>query len=146
MKKYRKLVGLFALMFTPGLSVADWNEKRHGYHEHKWGGGSQKRYQYERHDSWDDRYWDNYRKPMSSGNSFWYGVKSGRLSDREVRDLREAQWELRQKEREYWSDGSLSRREQEDLWDSYRDYRKELNHNLNDGEWRPKYRYRLPRF
>ena len=69
-------------------------------------------------------------------NAFWYGIKSGRLSNNEVRDLRRDQFELQRKERTYWSDGYLSRNEREDLKDTRQDFYDDLRHELKDGERR----------
>lgn len=64
------------------------------------------------------------------------GIRSGALSRDEVRDIREDQRDIREKEQRYWSDGWLSPRERKDLRGDYRDLNKDIRHNLNDGERR----------
>ena len=62
------------------------------------------------------------------------GVQSGELSRAEVRDIREEQRDIREKEQRYYSDGRLSNREWNDLRGDYKDFDKDIRHNLNDGE------------
>ena len=64
------------------------------------------------------------------------GIHSGRLSNREVSDLREDQRDIRRKEMEYRSDGYLSSKERKDLAGDYREFREDLDHEMNDGERR----------
>ena len=64
------------------------------------------------------------------------GVQSGALSRAEVRDLREHQRLVRQKEAYYWSDGRLSFRERQQLTQDYLRLRHDLEHQLRDGERR----------
>ncbi|MFN8392519.1 MAG: hypothetical protein U0136_19655 [Bdellovibrionota bacterium] len=82
----------------------------------------------------------NYRpQPQYDGyfsNVIRSGYRSGELSPREVRELRESEQDLERKRAAYLRDGWLSNREREDLRDDYKDLRKELNHELHDGEHR----------
>lgn len=86
----------------------------------------------------------NYSRPTSYWNSgtnlnsagLWQGVRSGRLSDREVYELRNEQRKLSQEEARYRADGWLSTFERRDLYNDYRSYNQKLQHELNDGEYR----------
>ena len=62
------------------------------------------------------------------------GIRSGRLSRDEVRELTEEQRNIRAEEVSYRRDGFLSPYERNDLRDDINDYNKKLQHELNDGE------------
>jgi len=65
-----------------------------------------------------------------------YGVRSGQLSYREEAELRNQRANIERERYQYYRDGKLSRGEREDLSSDYREYQKDLNHELNDGEKR----------
>ena len=67
------------------------------------------------------------------------GVQTGRLSDREVADLRDHQREVEQRKDSYLADGKLSWKESQKLQADENSFQKEINHELNDGEKRRGY-------
>jgi hypothetical protein len=88
--------------------------------------------------SYNNNYNNNYRRPDDRLIS--YGVQSGRLSPRELEDLRRDQQNIQREEQKYLSDGYLDSRERNDLYKDKEAYKKDLYHELNDGERRTFYR------
>lgn len=140
-----------SLLLVPTVALADWHDKARCYD-----GPSRTRYQYHGNSGFGhsnygnygnhgygysnfgrNSYRSNYNSPYDG--AIWNGIRTGRLSNDEVRELREDQRELREKEIAYRSDGRLTQRERNDLRDEYNDYKKDLNHELNDGEKRRSY-------
>lgn len=84
--------------------------------------------------------WDGYRNSGFGLNQYSdqirYGVRSGQLSNREVRELEERRRQIQLDAAAYRADGRLSNRERNELREDIRDYREKLNHELNDGERR----------
>lgn len=142
MNKSKNTILILVSIFIPAIANADWS------HGHGWGKGHDRGCNdysvyrdrgYDRYSNWGYGRGGSYFEDTSYGSdsqAIWGGIKSGRLSDREVRGLREDQEDIRRKERAYWSDGRLSRGEREDLRDEVEDFRKDLRHELNDGETR----------
>ena len=79
---------------------------------------------------------NHYSSGWSSWVPFRRGVQNGSLSRSEIKDLRDDQQDIRRKQREYYADGYLSRRERSDLWSEISDYRRDLNRDLHDRERR----------
>ena len=80
-------------------------------------------------------YGNGYGSGLGS-DAIWQGYSSGRLSPREVLELREKAQDVRRQEISYRSDGRLSDRERRDLQGEYQDFYHDLSHELNDGERR----------
>ena len=124
MNRITRLLAVPVLMLPiilPEVSFADWHSKR------DWKGNNYYRKDY--YSRPDNQFRTRY-------DQIAYGVRSGRLSQREEQDLRRRLAELERDRARYYRDGFLSRNEREDLWDDSRDFQDELNHNLNDGEKR----------
>lgn len=123
--------------------LINYNARRHEpywYRDHDWD---------HRWDKYDEGYWQrnperrwwgkddtNWRRDERFGDVLHDGLRSGRISGREERELRGMRADLLRSEQEYWNDGYLSKREREDLEDRAADLRKAFNHELNDGEYR----------
>jgi hypothetical protein len=69
-------------------------------------------------------------------NPIAQGINSGRLSQKEARELQRKAFEIHRKERMYLFDGHYSWRERADLKAERHDFYKDLKHELNDGERR----------
>lgn len=65
-----------------------------------------------------------------------YGIRSGQLSNREVRELADRRRQIEMEAASYRADGRLTPRERNEIREDYRDYREKLDHELNDGERR----------
>lgn len=109
-----------------------------GYDSHGWDKRRDDRY------AWHDR--DNYHSSWDGGHSgdvlggsFYDGLRNGRISRDEERELRDSAADLRRRESDYRRDGRLSDRERDDLEDRQDDLRKKLQHELYDGEKRSRY-------
>ncbi len=161
MKAINRIVALAALVLVPSVAFADFknghskrNDKycppysSHSYYgprDYNYGSNSPRpgQYSYGYGYGYNNAPRGNYGWGNSRGNdNYAYndairnGVRSGLLSNSEVRELREDQRDIRQKEARYRSDGYLSPREREALRDDYREFREDLNHELRDGERR----------
>lgn len=131
MKLSRILLGILGIAIVPSTLHADWY----------WGHRptysdpcrSKPRPSYYHEESYFPR--PQYFAP-SGNNAIWYGVKSGRLSNREVWELQNKAQNIEWEERNYLSDGRLNWWEREDLRNDIHDYDKSMNHELNDGERR----------
>jgi hypothetical protein len=75
------------------------------------------------------------RYGADSSRDIWDGIRSGKLSKREVEDLRRDEQNIRREDR-LSADGYLSQREREDLQKDRHAFSKDLDHELNDGEYR----------
>lgn len=136
----------------PQLSMADPGHGKgsgnsHHWDDHKWDGKwDNQKWDFHRN---NDNHWYGYRDYSSNYHPYYgygyrnygydpirEGVRSGRLSDREARELRRDEWEIREKANAYSADGRITQRERDKLVDAERDFRKDLNHELYDGERR----------
>lgn len=66
------------------------------------------------------------------------GVRSGQLTGQEVRDLAGEQREIRQQEREYKSDGVLTRDERQDLHQDLKEASQNIYEEKHDTDQRPR--------
>ena len=122
------------LLLAPAIANADaprWNWQ-HGYHGNYQPPRSVPHYGYS-----NPRY-SSHNTDLNS--ALGWGVRSGALSNAELRELRGKQQSLRKEEAAYWADGRLDKHEAKDLRNDYRDFRNDLQHELNDGERRESYR------
>lgn len=128
MKPFGAVIVLGLLLLAPVSAKADrnwygWsNGSRYGWNSYGWSSYGRNSYnRYGRH---------------SFGRDFeiQQGIRNGRLSNAEVRDLIDKKRDLKRRQDQYWSDGRLTKGERNDLKKDYRDYYKDLNHQLNDGE------------
>jgi len=127
--KYILVVG--ALTLLPSLARADRDDYygRRDYSRPDWAANN-----WQRPES-NYRYNYNYGQERYRGDPvIQQGIASGRLSQAEVRDLREKKRDLEEERREFLADGYLSKNERKDLEKDYRKYNKDVNHELNDGE------------
>jgi len=133
-------LALAALIFAAAPSSVFAFGPERGYHFQKHSKKHQHSFGNSRRPDFDRRYPDrrhhNYGNQSFMHNPLARGVQSGRLSRDEVRDLNRNAVELQHKKRGYLADGRLTRWERADLQDDQRDYYKDLQHQLNDGERR----------
>ena len=73
---------------------------------------------------------------QSADTQIRQGINSGRLSSREVSELRQKEAEIRRKEIALLRDGHLSSSERGEIQGNINEFNKKLNHELNDGEKR----------
>lgn len=78
---------------------------------------------------------DHYARDSGFTRVLWDGIRSGRISERELDELRKAEEDLRRREMEYRRNG-MSSWKWRDLQDREAALRDKLNHELNDGELR----------
>lgn len=143
-----------ALLLVPIASArADWRTYNSGNSsiyaaQNSYIGNSRHNNHYPRHNSFKNcdtprgpRFYNNSHYSHNKPKFFAYsqiknGIRSGELSPRETRELREELFDIKRKENHYWADGYLSKWERESLRDDYKDFRHDLKHELNDGEHR----------
>jgi hypothetical protein len=142
----RKWFGKLLILAAIGIPAVARADDEHS----RYGGWYERNHWYERQDfQTPNRQWyrhrdRNYGRPFN--NIDWRvrnGIRSGRLSDDEIRDLREHENDVRREEARYMSDGYLSRSEMEDLRGDYNSLNRDLQHQLNDGERRDDLRARM---
>jgi len=134
----KRLSALFVGMFVLGLPSMAFADFRRG-HSHEQNCNSD--YHYDHRPSYGYGYrpgynWNSSYSASGYDRAIQNGVRSGQLSWREVRELREDQRDIREKAAAYRSDGYLSPRERDSLRDDLQDFRHDLNHELHDGEHR----------
>lgn len=71
------------------------------------------------------------------GERIRQGVHSGQLTGQETRSLMQERKSIRQEERNYKSDGTLSRSERKDLHQDLNGLSKDIYNEKHDGEVRP---------
>ena len=72
------------------------------------------------------------------GDRIQQGVRSGELTRAEAKDLREDRRDIRQEEREYKSDGHLSKAERQDLHQDMNALSKDIHSEKHDADKRPR--------
>lgn len=131
---------LFVTVFVlglPSLAMADF--RRNHSSEHSCYTGSNYGYGNPRFSNYNFSHgprWNNSSVTNRYDQAIRNGIRTGQLSGDEVRELREDQRDIREKEAAYRSDGYLSPRERAKLQDEIQDFRGDLRHELNDGERR----------
>ena len=142
MRTVTKVVSTLAVLLLPAIASADYERHQGGQRHNRWGYNRP----YSSFDAGGHRPPD-YRRWNGHGGNFGYGrglgfgqirqgVRSGALSNDELRDLRGDLRDIRRKENRYLADGRLSKDERRSLRDDYNDFREDLNHELRDGERR----------
>ena len=134
MKNLKFLLLSFGLTLIPAFASADF--RNNYYQKQHWGSSYRNNYH---SDGYNRRGFGNYQYRDSnrySDSAIWNGVKSGRLTKNEARELRQDEFQIQRKEAAYRSDGVLTKKERNDLKDERKDFYKDLNHELNDGERR----------
>ena len=130
---------LAGLILIPCIAQADWSHSNKGQHN----GWQQNRWPQHNADHCTDD--NHYNQSRTGYDRLGYnrgpgevalrqGYYDGRLSSRELRDLREKQQELEREQIKYQRDGWISRSERGELDHDYREFYGSLNHELNDGE------------
>jgi|GEM_PF-3708532 len=129
----RKLL-FAAIMLLPSTALADYPghyRERHdcearGQYGSTWDGGH----------NWPIRANHSPSKGRGFDKLLAQGIRDGRLSRDEVRELRAQQREIELEKRRYLSDGHINRYERHELHEEYRDLYGDLRHELRDGETR----------
>lgn len=153
MNKVLATLSVAVLLTVPALAQADWKKGDNGLHKgwykHDWK-DHKNDHDHDYHSRYDNdhRYsYNNYNYNHYNGPSYFSspfqqqsafamsrGTESGRLSSREVWELRDKQREIQNREAAYRRDGYLSGSERDKLNDDIRDYWKKYDHEYNDGE------------
>ena len=87
--------------------------------------------------NWSSQRWGReqpYRYEPHYEGAVMQGLRSGALTRSEAEELKDRQRDIERTRYSYESDGRLSAYERHNLNEKMRDYERNLNHNLNDGE------------
>ena len=106
-----------------GYSNGWWNNSGHSYNQYHNG-------------NWSKPRPASYGWMGQDNRALQYGIRSGKLTKNELRELEKDKRELSRDQARYAADGYLSNGERRELREDYQDYQHDLQHELNDGERR----------
>lgn len=149
------MLSVFAVLLMVGATPAradDDHDRGHHYgwshnrqcdddrsdYQWNWGWHPSRNYDYYPRDWYRDRNYggrDN-RWQYGQFEKIREGIRDGRLSQAEVRELSAKEEALRNEIRNDRADGRFTSDEREDIRNSYQHLNKDINHELNDGERR----------
>ena len=134
MKKFLSILAFSLVILPAAIARADFDRDdhhdsdRHDRRDSNWNRGN--------NDYYGDYWYSPRYKPQYRDSALTQGVRDGRLTPNEVRELQRDKDEIRRDQAKYGADGRLSPRERDELRKDQNEYQKDLNHELNDGERR----------